>query len=207
MNTLDAALFAAFAAAAYLLGSVPFGLLIGKMRGVDVRKHGSGNTGATNVFRTVGKTWGILAFACDFAKGLLPVLAASRLFPDLAHLPLASGVAAVAGHMYSVFMRFRGGKGIATGFGMLVGLAPALVGAAFILFAAVVALTRRISPGSIAAAAFLAAAVWIPCGALSCKGARDLPLCVTVSVVALFAIWKHRANIVRLAKGAEPRIF
>ena len=198
---------AAFAAGAYILGSVPFGLLIGKMRGVDIRKHGSGNIGATNVFRTVGKGWGLLAFALDFLKGLLPVLAAARLFPGCPHLPLAAGVSAVLGHMYSVFMKFKGGKGVATGFGMLVGLMPMLVLVAFAIFAVLVAAFRYISLGSIAAALFLAVAVWIPCGALGCKGADDLPLCVVITATCLFSVWRHRANIVRLASGTENRIF
>ena len=108
---------------AYLCGAIPFGFLIGKMRGVDVRTVGSKNIGATNVFRTVGKTWGLLAFLCDFLKGLVPVILAQR-FGGAHHLPLAVGLMTVVGHMFTCFMKFKGGKGIATGFGMLVGLIP-----------------------------------------------------------------------------------
>ncbi len=207
MSFADYAACAAFMAGAYLLASVPFGYLIGWMRGVDVRKHGSGNIGATNVYRTVGKPWGLLAFACDFLKGLLPVLAAKQWFPEYPSLPVAAGAAAVCGHMYTVFMKFKGGKGVATGFGMLLGLAPLLVLCAFGLFAVLVAAFRYISLGSICAAAFMAVAVWIPCDALGCEGWRDLPLCIVVAAICLFSIWKHRANIARLAAGTESKIF
>ena len=118
--------------AAYLIGSIPFGFLVGKMRGIDVRTVGSKNIGATNVFRTVGRNWGLLAFALDFLKGFIPTFLALhyvRASDDatLAFLPLATGVACVAGHMFTCFMKFKGGKGIATGFGMLVALTPFLV--------------------------------------------------------------------------------
>ena len=120
--------------AAYLVGGIPFGFLIGKMRGVDVRTVGSKNIGATNVFRTVGKKWGVLAFACDVLKGLIPTLLAKQwaldpeLPPDGSWFPLVVGVMCVVGHMLTPYMKFRGGKGVATAFGMLLGLAPALVG-------------------------------------------------------------------------------
>ena len=124
---------------AYLIGGIPFGFLIGKMRGVDVRTVGSKNIGATNVFRTVGKKWGLVAFACDVLKGLLPVVFAKRFACGPSWLPLAVGVACVAGHMLTPYMKFKGGKGVATAFGMLIGLAPALVGVAFAIFSVVFA--------------------------------------------------------------------
>jgi len=196
--------------AAYIAGSVPFGFLIGLARGIDIRKAGSGNIGATNVFRTVGKPWGLLAFAFDFLKGLLPVLAAKHFFPgaEFKWLPLAAGTAAVCGHMFTVFMKFKGGKGVATGFGMLAGLMPHLVLCAFAVFAVLVAAFRYISLGSVAAALFLATAVWIPCETLgNPPGWRDWPLCTLIAAVCLFSVWKHRANIARLAAGKEPKIF
>ena len=202
--------YAVAVVAAYLIGSIPFGFLVGKMRGVDVRTVGSKNIGATNVFRTVGRNWGLLAFACDFLKGFLPTLAA-KIYAEgdaelSAYLPLVVGVTCVAGHMFTCFMRFRGGKGIATGFGMLVALIPLLVLTAFALFVAVVATFHYISLGSICAAAFLLVSVWLPCAALSNPdGYRNLPQCVMVSLVAAFAIWKHRANISRLLSGTENR--
>lgn len=208
METLSVYCAALFAA--YLIGSVPFGFLIGKMRGVDVRTVGSKNIGATNVYRTVGHKWGFLAFFCDFLKGLLPTLAAQMVAArsgnaSLAHLPLAAGVAAVAGHLWTCFMKFKGGKGVATGFGMLVALVPWLVLAAFAIFAATVWLSHYISLGSILAAAFLMAAVWFP--VLGNPGTDNLPQSILVATVAAFAIWKHKANIQRLVNGCENRIY
>ena len=109
---------------AYLVGGVPFGFLIGKMRGVDVRTVGSKNIGATNVYRTVGHKWGLLAFLCDFLKGFLPTFAATRLLE--ADWPVAVGLACVVGHTLTPYMKFKGGKGVATAFGMLMALIPAL---------------------------------------------------------------------------------
>ena len=199
-----AMVWAAWLFGAYLVGSVPFGFLIGKMRGVDVRTVGSKNIGATNVFRTVGKKWGLLAFLCDFLKGFVPVLLAKK-FGGEAHLPLAVGLMTVVGHMFTCFMKFKGGKGIATGFGMLVGLVPWLVLTAFGIWAVTVWLSHYISLGSILAAAFLLVAVWFPI--LGSPGWKDLPLCILVAFVAAFAIWKHRSNIQRLAKGCENKIY
>lgn len=197
--------------AAYLVGGIPFGFLIGKMRGVDVRTVGSKNIGATNVFRTVGKKWGVLAFACDVLKGLIPTLLAKQwaldpeLQPDGSWFPLVVGVMCVVGHMLTPYMKFRGGKGVATAFGMLLGLAPALVGTAFALFAVVFALSHYISLGSISAAVFLMVAVWFPI--LGTEGWRNLPQCVLVTLMAAFVIFKHRANIGRLISGTESKIY
>ena len=203
MNTI---LFTAvWLVGAYLVGGIPFGFLIGKARGVDVRTVGSKNIGATNVFRTVGKKWGLLAFACDVLKGLVPTLAARRFAADPSWLPLAVGVACVVGHMLTPYMKFKGGKGVATAFGMLIGLVPALVGVAFALFAVVFALSHYISLGSCTAALFLMVAVWFPI--LGTDGWRDLPQCILVTLIAAFVIFKHRANIKRLATGTENKIY
>ena len=192
-------------AAAYLVGGIPFGFLIGKMRGVDVRTVGSKNIGATNVFRTVGKKWGLIAFACDVLKGLLPTLAARHFAAEPSWLPLSVGVMCVVGHMLTPYMKFKGGKGVATAFGMLIGLAPALVGTAFALFALVFALSHYISLGSCSAAAFLMVAVWFPI--LGTEGYRNLPQCILVTLIAAFVIFKHRANIGRLLSGTESKIY
>ena len=203
MNTI---LFTAvWLVGAYLVGGIPFGFLIGKARGVDVRTVGSKNIGATNVFRTVGKKWGLLAFACDVLKGLVPTLAARSFAADPSWLPLAVGVACVVGHMLTPYMKFKGGKGVATAFGMLIGLVPALVGVAFALFAVVFALSHYISLGSCTAALFLMVAVWFPI--LGTAGWRDLPQCILVTLIAAFVIFKHRANIKRLATGTENKIY
>ena len=200
-------LAAAWMASAYLVGGLPFGFLIGKMRGVDVRTVGSKNIGATNVFRTVGKGCGLLAFACDFLKGFVPVVLARRFGPSAGYpwLPLAVGVMCVVGHMLTPYMKFKGGKGVATAFGMLVALVPQLVGVAFALFAVVFALSHYISLGSCTAAAFLAVGVWFRW--LGCAGADDLPQAVLVTAMALFVIWKHRSNIKRLVSGTENKIY
>ena len=202
---------------AYLLGGIPFGFIIGKLRGVDVRTVGSKNIGATNVFRTVGKKWGLVAFACDVLKGALPTFAAKTcavrtgVSPDWTWVALAVGVTAVLGHMLTPYItdekgrRFHGGKGVATAFGMMIALIPALVGCAFALFALLFALSNYISLGSCGAAIFLAVAIWFPI--LGSRGAADLPQCVLVTLVSLFIVWKHRANISRLVHGKENKIY
>ena len=195
---------AAWLIGAYLIGAIPFGFLIGKMRGVDVRTVGSKNIGATNVFRTVGKKWGLLAFFCDVMKGLLPTLAA-RHFTSVSHLALCVGIACVVGHMLTPYMKFKGGKGVATAFGALIALMPATVGIAFAIFAFTFACSNYISLGSCVAATSLAVMVWIPF--LDHAGYKDLPLCVLVTLIAAFIVWKHRSNIGRLARGEENKIF
>ena len=197
MNNLS--LTVAWILGAYLVGGIPFGFLIGKARGIDVRTVGSKNIGATNVFRTVGKKWGLAAFACDVLKGLLPTAFAPE------PISLWVGVATVVGHMLTPYMKFRGGKGVATSFGMLIGLVPGVVGCAFAVFAVVFACSHFISLGSCTAALFLAAVIWFP--VLGTRGYADLPQCVLVTLVALFVVYKHRSNIARLAKGTENKIY
>ena len=196
---------------AYLAGSVPFGLLIGLARGVDVRTVGSRNIGATNVLRTVGKPWGALAFVLDFAKGvagaaLAPLLAQALLgggwTSPAALARLAGGLAAVAGHNWPVWLGFRGGKGVATSAGMLVALAPTAVGLAFLLWLAVFLATRYVSLASILAAVALGVLVWVPRFAVPGGGVVAPAL---LSLLALAVIWRHRANIARLAAGTENR--
>ena len=189
---------------AYLVGAIPFGFLIGKMRGVDVRTVGSKNIGATNVFRTVGKKWGLLAFFCDVMKGFLPTLLA-RHFAALPHLPLCVAIACVIGHMLTPYMRFKGGKGVATAFGALIALMPATVGIAFAIFAVTFACSNYISLGSCMAATSLAIMVWIPF--LDHAGYGDAPLCILVTLIAAFIVWKHRSNIGRLVHGTENKIY
>ena len=187
---------------AYLIGAIPFGYLIGRMRGVDVRLVGSKNIGATNVFRTVGKAWGLVAFALDFLKGFIPTLLAVRgVIPCPA---IAVGVACVVGHMLTPYMKFKGGKGVATAFGMLVALVPALVGVAFLVFIVFFASSHYISLGSIMAAAFLAVGVWFKW--LGCPGADNIQQAALIAAIATFVIWKHRANIARIATGTENKI-
>lgn len=198
MNADVAVVWTGWLLAAYLVGSIPFGYLIGKMRGVDVRTVGSKNIGATNVYRTVGKRWGLLAFFCDFLKGFAPTLLALSCFGD-ANLPLCVGLACVVGHTLTVFMKFRGGKGVATAFGMMMALIPYPALLAFAVFVVVVWLSHYISLGSILAATTLGISVWF----VDC-----LPLMRWIAVViALFVIIKHKSNISRLLKGCENKIY
>lgn len=186
-------------ALSYLLGSVPTGLWLGlRLRGVDIRTAGSKNIGATNTMRVLGKRLGAVALTADIAKGLIPVVAFARLAPDAAYLPLLCGIAAILGHTFSLFIRFRGGKGVATSAGVFLGLAtwPALI--AVSVFAVVVGITRMVSAGSVCAAVALAVSVWF------------FPLTIVIQVVtgvvALLVIVKHRENIRRILKGTENRI-
>ena len=185
---------------AYLIGSIPFGYLIGRMRGVDVRTVGSKNIGATNVYRTVGHKWGFLAFFCDFLKGFLPAFLALRLASSVnENLPICVGLACVIGHTLTVFMKFRGGKGVATAFGMMVALAtyPALL--AFAVFVVTVWLSHYISLGSMLAAATLAVLVWFFPVLLAMR--------VIAALIAVFVIYKHKSNIDRLIHGCENKIY
>lgn len=190
----------------YLCGAIPFGYLIGRMRGVDIRTVGSKNIGATNVYRSVGHGWGLLAFLCDFAKGIVPTLlcaawTASRgeASAALPHLPLCVGVASVVGHTLTVFMRFRGGKGVATAFGVFVALAPYPTLLAFAVFAVTVWLSHYISLGSILAAATLGVSIWF--------FPADMPLRIVAGLVCVFVVVKHRSNIGRIVNGCENRIW
>ncbi len=192
--------------AAYLLGAIPFGLLIATCKGVDIRQVGSGNIGATNVFRCVSKPLGILTFALDLAKGaagarLVPWLVAYTTgIPDDLPLRVACGFAAVAGHNWPVYLRFKGGKGVATSAGLLLGLAPASCVIALSAWIVTFLTSRYVSVASIAAATALGAAAWLP----FCRHER-LWFPIVLDALALLAIWKHRANIQRLCAGAEPR--
>ena len=187
--------------AAYLLGSIPNGLLIARLKGVDLQKVGSGNIGATNVFRCVGKGWGIAAFVLDAVKGFVPAFFFPRLLESAPPwLGLACGVAAVAGHNWPVWLKFKGGKGVSTSAGMLLGIAPAAVGIGFAVFAATVALTRFVSLGSILAA------IAVPAAYLWMNGADNRLLAGALVLMGGLVIVKHRANVGRLLKGTEPRI-
>ncbi len=189
---------------AYLLGSIPFGyLLVRFFRKEDVRDTGSGNIGATNVARTGGATLGILTLLLDALKGYLAVLFAMHLAPNTVHGPstlaVAAAVAAVIGHVFPVWLRFRGGKGIATALGVFIALVPLVALSAVGLFALIVATTRLVSLGSILAA------VSIPIFTLLLVPHRSAALLAGLSFISLLSIIKHHANIVRLLHGTESR--
>ena len=187
--------------AAYLMGSIPNGLLLARLKGVDLQKVGSGNIGATNVYRCVGKGWGVAAFVLDAVKGFVPAFVFPRLMDSAPPwLGLACGIAAVAGHNWPVWLKFKGGKGVSTSAGMLLGIAPAAVGIGFAVFALVVALTRFVSLGSILAA------VAVPAAYLGMYGAGNRLLAGALVAMGALVVVKHRANIRRLLAGTEPRI-
>ena len=194
--------------AAYFLGSIPFGFLIAKAHGVDIRTKGSGNIGATNVFRTLGKRLGILTFALDFAKGIIATLplavAANRLFgPVGANLPclrLVCGAGALVGHSFPLFLGFKGGKGVATGVGLVMGLSPAAAGIGLAVWLVVFLVGRYVSLASIAAAAAVAASAWT---VMTPDPRRIVPLALTV--LCMLVIMRHKSNIGRLLKGVEHR--
>ena len=179
----------------YLLGSIPFGVILTRLAGAgDLRSIGSGNIGATNVLRTGRKGLAALTLLLDSAKGAVAVLIFARIDPMLA--PVA-GFAAFVGHLYPVWLRFRGGKGVATLLGIALALAP-LVGLCFaIVWLCALALSRYSSVGGISAA------IVTPLAAAA-LGRFDLTLMLLVC--ALLVLWKHRGNIVRLLDGTEPRV-
>lgn len=183
---------------AYLLGSIPTGLWVGmQFRQIDIRQHGSKNIGATNTMRVLGKQLGAVALAGDMAKGLLPVLVAPE-FASWPHLPLACGLAAILGHSFSVFLKFRGGKGVATSTGVFLALAPIPTLIAAVVFGVTVAASRMVSAGSVSAAAAMSIAVF--CMPLS------TPIRMVTLLVAALVIYKHRSNITRILRGEENRI-
>jgi acyl phosphate:glycerol-3-phosphate acyltransferase len=192
--------------ASYVLGSIPAAYLAGKAKGIDLRKHGSGNLGATNVVRILGTKIGILVFAFDMAKGALPVLLVPRHVPvsqmpthDPVIFAIICGIAAIAGHVRPVFLKFgRGGKGVATAAGVFLGLAPLQTLATLLIFAVVLLASGFVSLGS------LTSAVALPVLLAFTVGLRS-PLFVLSALVALFVFWTHRANITRLRNGDEHR--
>jgi glycerol-3-phosphate acyltransferase PlsY len=184
---------------AYLLGSLPFSFLVARLFGVeDVRTVGSGNVGATNVMRSAGKVAGLLAFLLDAAKGAAAALLAQRYFGEASPLGPAAAVAAVAGHMYPVWLGFRGGKGVATGAGAFLPLAPLATVVGVSAFALTLAASRYVSVASMTAAVALAAATFVT--------GRGPAVCGTALAMALLIIFKHRENLLRLAAGTENRL-
>jgi len=182
---------------AYLLGSVPTGYILGSLAGVDVRKAGSGNVGATNVARVVGKRHGIFTLVADIAKGFVPVVIALNLGLTSTATALV-GVAAFLGHLYPVFLRFRGGKGVATALGVYLGLAPWATLVLMPIFVLVILATRVVSLSSMVAAASAPIVFWL---------LTSSPVLTGTSVfIALMIVLRHRGNIQRLLSGTEPRM-
>src|SRR5262245_23228277 len=194
----------------YLLGAVPFGYLIGRWRGVDILAQGSGNIGATNVGRLLGKRWGIVVFLLDFAKGAVPVVLAGLLpdpvevdlLPDT--LPVVAGVAAFLGHLFPVYLGFRGGKGVATGAGVIAILVPWIPVGVLVAWAIVLAATRFMSLASLTAAVLLfvlrlvlTAGPW---------QREHLVITLFCALGSVLVIVRHQGNIRRLLAGTEHRL-
>jgi glycerol-3-phosphate acyltransferase PlsY len=194
---------------AYLLGSIPFGFLIVRKKvGADIRETGSGGTGATNVSRRAGKAAGVFTLVLDALKGAVAVEWAVVLAGPSSHaawIVTAAAIAVIVGHIFPVWLGFRGGKGVATGFGVFLMLAPIALLCAGMLFVAIVALTRYVSLGSMVAAATIPLFVWFQ--SLFVRQPTDLrPLLIAAIVCAALIVFAHRGNIGRLAHGTEAQI-
>jgi glycerol-3-phosphate acyltransferase PlsY len=189
--------------AAYILGSIPFGLLLTRLiGGADVRKEGSGNIGAANVARVAGTLPGILTLILDAAKGAAAVLLAEHLSNDSAGWMMIAGFAALVGHCFPIWLNFKGGKGVATAAGLFLVLCPLAFLGSLLLFVLVVAFWRYVSLGSIAAAAAMPLLIyflWAP------RHAPPPVITFGALAVALLIVYKHDANIQRLVEGAEPK--
>jgi glycerol-3-phosphate acyltransferase PlsY len=192
---------------AYLAGSIPFAYIFGKvLRGIDVREHGSGNVGATNVARTVGKRAAVAVFILDFIKGTVAVTLVpavlSLLFPvypdERSYLIIFFGGASIAGHIWPVFLRYRGGKGVSTTAGVMAGLAPSVFAGAFCVWIAVFMIWKYVSLAS------LAACIALPVFAVISGAGLDL--IIFSGVLCMVGIISHRANIRRLLEGTETRV-
>jgi len=186
----------------YVAGSIPSAYIAGKARGIDLRKHGSGNLGATNVIRVLGTKIGLVVFALDVAKGALPVLLLPRYtvapWPPV-WIAIACGVAAIVGHTRPIFLLFRrGGKGVATAAGVFLALAPIQTLLILVVFAVVLLTSGYVSVGSLICASLLPVLIGVTLGPKS-------PIFTISVLVALFVFWTHRANIGRLRRGEEHR--
>ncbi len=184
--------------ASYLVGAIPFGLLIGRLAGVDVRASGSGNIGATNVARLLGKKFGLITLILDCLKGFVPIFLASKLLPGGSGgqtVLLLCGLLAVVGHMFPIYLGFKGGKGVATGLGVFLFLSPPAIGITLLVFIATVALSGFVSAGSLLASGLFP--LW-----LRLLGEPAGPIVTGMIIAAL--IWiKHHENIGRLIRGEE----
>lgn len=190
----------------YLLGSIPFGLFVARaVKGIDIRAHGSKNIGATNVFRVVGKKWGILVFLLDALKGSTAVFLPAILNPSLKETPwlLFAGIFSILGHSFSPWLSFKGGKGVATSLGVFLTAAPVPASLTFGLWILVFALTHIISVASLFAAAAFPAICF-----LTAREGFLFPYLFPVSLLLMgFIFYTHRANLQRILKGEEKRLF
>ncbi len=213
-------LVATIVLAAYLLGSIPFGLIVSKSQGIDIREHGSKNIGATNVWRVMGKKWGLITFGCDVGKGVLAVLAGKWIAAHWAiHVPLPhgyeridhlagdyAGIAAamgcILGHNFPIWLHFRGGKGVATSLGVIFGMMPLAAIIVLTIWAVIFKVSRYVSLASLIAAVALPVVV---VGLLFFGGLHGWGNFYFAVAAALLVIRRHRGNIARLVAGTEDR--
>ena len=194
----------------YLLGSIPFSIIISKFfKKIDIREHGSKNPGAANVFRVVGSVAGTIVLILDIGKGFVAVFFLSKLLGegtplDLIYLQLSAGVCVVLGHIYSIFAKFKGGKGIAVGAGVLLALIPVELTLAVLVFAFIVGITKYVSLGSLSAATFICLSLITEKYVLQ----QNLPfiLILTCFILTVLVFYTHRGNIKRLLTGTEHKI-
>lgn len=185
--------------ASYLAGSIPTGYIVAKIfADIDIRKEGSHNVGATNVFRVVGIRAGMITLAVDFLKGYGPIQMGERFFPEHSIIIIAAGLLAILGHMWPIFLAFTGGKGVATAAGVFLALLPVPTLIAVGVFLVVVALWRTISLGSLSAAVVLPLVTWLM--------GESLPLVIFSTLIGLLVIIRHASNIKRLVKGDESMV-
>lgn len=185
----------------YLLGSIPSGLVLGKLRGLDVRRYGSGNIGSTNVLRTVGIGEGVVVLGADVLKGVVATVMGRYIIGTPAG-EMAGGLAAVVGHDWSIYIRFQGGRGVATAAGALLVMSPEVTGAGIGIFIIVVALTRYVSLGSMMAAVGAVAVM----GALTALDREPVEYLIYIGIAAGLIVFQHRDNIGRLLSGTESKL-
>ncbi len=208
-----------WSAIAFLSGSVPFGVIIARRKGVDIRQHGSGNPGSTNVGRVLGKRFGILCFLLDALKGAAPVLVSGWLggllgmaipSTDAAWGWLFVAVCAILGHCFSPWIGFRGGKGVATGFGAVLAMWPVLTVpalAAFLVWSITLGLTRYMSLASMVGGIVLpSTVVAMALGGEDGSLGASLPFLIVTGAIAAFVVFRHRKNLMRIRTGSEPRV-
>jgi glycerol-3-phosphate acyltransferase PlsY len=186
---------------AYLIGSIPFGLIFAKSQGIDIRSQGSGNIGATNVARVMGKKIGLLTLFFDLSKGLLPIIFARFYFESVPERDLIislMGFFAIMGHCYPVFLKFKGGKGVATAAGVFLGICPMAAGVGFAMFMLMFQICRIVSVSSITASISIPFAVY-----LCCPSDIFFKMALISSIII---IYKHKENIMRLLNGEEKRL-
>lgn len=213
MSTVQIVFFSIAVIGSYFLGAIPFGFLFAKRKGINIYEHGSGNIGATNVFRVMGKGWGILTSILDILKGFIPAMIIPLMFSKFGmkdyYVPmqLSCAFAAIIGHCWPVYLKFKGGKGVATSAGAMIGLAPLPAVIALVVWLIVMFIFRFVSLASITAAIVLPVATWITffMGFME-KGTKyDIYIPIVLTLLSLVIVLRHKKNIQRLLSGTENR--